>query len=281
MLHVFGVGDNVVDMYVHTKMMYPGGNALNFSVYASQLGARSSYLGVFGSDRAAAHIISVMREMGIDVSRCRHHQGENGYAMVDVVEGDRVFVGGNKGGVQRHYPIRLDSEDLAWLAGADLVHSSCYSGTEEEIGKIAALGVPVSYDFSADWNDAYLRKLCPYVTCSFLSCSHLSDEAVKEVLEAVNRYGSRLCLATMGTRGAVFYDGTSFYRQAPQLVTATDTLGAGDSFFTAFILNYLAGRKGGAAASDFGLITESLKKGAAFAAKTCLVDGAFGHGVPF
>ena len=45
-IRVIGVGDNVVDKYMHTKTMYPGGNAFNFSAYASMLGASSSYMGV-------------------------------------------------------------------------------------------------------------------------------------------------------------------------------------------------------------------------------------------
>ena len=31
---VLGFGDNVVDKYEHIKTMYPGGNAVNFAVFA-------------------------------------------------------------------------------------------------------------------------------------------------------------------------------------------------------------------------------------------------------
>ena len=42
---VLGFGDNVVDKYEHIKTMYPGGNAVNFAVFAKQLGAaRSAYM---------------------------------------------------------------------------------------------------------------------------------------------------------------------------------------------------------------------------------------------
>ena len=47
MLKVLGLGDNVCDVYLHTGTMYPGGQAMNFSVYAKMLGAQSAYLGVF------------------------------------------------------------------------------------------------------------------------------------------------------------------------------------------------------------------------------------------
>ncbi|MCD8498530.1 MAG: PfkB family carbohydrate kinase [Clostridiales bacterium] len=59
MLNVLGLGDNVVDVYLHTNTMYPGGNALNFAVFARQLGYSSAYLGVFGDDAPAAHVYQV------------------------------------------------------------------------------------------------------------------------------------------------------------------------------------------------------------------------------
>ena len=41
-----GFGDNVVDKYEHIKTMYPGGNCVNFAVYAKMFGAkRSAYMG--------------------------------------------------------------------------------------------------------------------------------------------------------------------------------------------------------------------------------------------
>ena len=56
MMNVIGIGDNVVDKYVHTQTMYPGGNALNFAAYAAMLGHNAAYLGIFGNDAAAEHV---------------------------------------------------------------------------------------------------------------------------------------------------------------------------------------------------------------------------------
>ena len=33
-MKVIGIGDNVCDKYEHLKMMFPGGQAMNFAVYA-------------------------------------------------------------------------------------------------------------------------------------------------------------------------------------------------------------------------------------------------------
>ncbi len=46
MMNVIGIGDNVVDKYVHTQTMYPGGNALNFAAYAAMLRHNAAYLGI-------------------------------------------------------------------------------------------------------------------------------------------------------------------------------------------------------------------------------------------
>ena len=48
-------------------------------------------------------------------------------------------------------------------------------------------------------------------------------------------------------------------------------LGAGDSFATAFLLAMLEKKD----------IHAAMEAGAEFAAKTCLVNGAFGHGIAF
>lgn len=57
-ISVLGFGDNVVDKYEHIKTMYPGGNAVNFAVFAKKLGVeRSAYMGIFGSDAEAEHVL--------------------------------------------------------------------------------------------------------------------------------------------------------------------------------------------------------------------------------
>lgn len=280
-MKVIGVGDNVVDKYVYKKTMYPGGNALNFSVYAKQLGIEAAYLGVFGNDRAAEHIIATLKSLNVDISNCRQYEGENGFAAVDLVDGDRVFIGGNGGGVQMDHPIILSSEDLEYIKSFDIAHSSIYSEMDSELHKLKESGILVSYDFSSDYNDELLAKNCPHIDISLLSCGQLAEKEVENLLKRANSYGSKLVLGTMGSRGSIVYDGQSFYRQEPHFVQPVDTLGAGDSFFTAFILHYLSGKKENPEIQEAILLQNSMEEGAKFAAKTCLVDGAFGFGIAF
>ena len=90
-MKVIGIGDNVCDKYIHLNTMFPGGQALNFAVYAKMLGADSSYMGTFGRDEVADHILATLDELEVKHERCRQHDGENGYARVTLVDGDRVF----------------------------------------------------------------------------------------------------------------------------------------------------------------------------------------------
>lgn len=41
---VVGFGDNVVDIYTHSNKQYPGGNCVNFAVYAKCLEQRDLHI---------------------------------------------------------------------------------------------------------------------------------------------------------------------------------------------------------------------------------------------
>ena len=56
MVKIIGIGDNVVDKYIHMGTMYPGGNALNIAVLCKRYGAETAYLGCLGNDYAGKHI---------------------------------------------------------------------------------------------------------------------------------------------------------------------------------------------------------------------------------
>ena len=164
MCRVIGIGDNVCDKYINQGRMFPGGQAMNFAVYCNKLGMKAAYIGVFGSDRVAAHNITVMKELGIDITRCRQIDGENGFALVDVIAGERSFIGSNKGGVLRKHPIELNPADLEYLSGFDWIHTSNNSYFDAQLYKLKDLNVPVSYDFSTSYTDEdRIHNVAPFV----------------------------------------------------------------------------------------------------------------------
>lgn len=279
-LSVLGFGDNVVDKYEHIKTMYPGGNAVNFAVFAKRLGvARSAYMGIFGSDAEAEHVISSLEEEGVELVGCRQALGANGAARVTVDDaGDRIFLDSNEGGIRGDMRYVLDRFSLEYVRGFDLVHSGSYSFVERELPKIAAAGVPISFDFSDDSTDGYIEQIAPRVTYAFMSMGDSPLDAVEARLEWLKALGPKIACASRGGAGSVAYDGERFYEQGVKPIAREDfrdSMAAGDSLITAFLVTYLIKRRAGMGRSD--AIRSGLDFAAGFAAETCKVDGSWGH----
>lgn len=285
LVRVLGYGDNVIDRFIDRRIDYPGGNCVNFAVFSAQLGVQAGYLGSFGSDEHGAFIRGELAGLDVDVSHCVVREGESGLAEVEVVDSERVFRGGNSGGVTTREPIILGDEELAYAAGFDLVHSSVYSTAETELPKLAALDSLVSYDLSSEWvyrSSPYLDDVAPSLDLALLSCSDLSAGDTEALLETVVRRGAGMALGTRGKEGAVLFDGRAIHRTAAATLDPTrgiaDTMGCGDAFLAAFVASLLrAGWRKGATV-DPAALTRGLMAGAAYAAEQCYVDGAFGHG---
>lgn len=287
MVKVLGLGDNVCDVYLHTGTMYPGGQAVNFAVYAGQLGAQADFMGVFGGDAVARHVQSTLDEKGVGRSHCRSYPGENGFARVTLVEGDRVFMGSNRGGVLQERPIYLEQADLDYIAGFDLVHTTNNGFIDSLLPQLHQLPPFVSYDFSYRWNEEdRVERVCPYIDFAFLSCSGLDDVQTQDLCRRLYEKGCGVVTATRGSKGATVFDGSRFYEQRPHLVEPVDTMGAGDSFATAMLISLLQAleREGRNAWSwesfRANALPQALDKAAAFSARNCLVHGAFGCGIP-
>lgn len=277
---ILGFGDNVVDQYEHIQTMYPGGNCVNLCAYATMFGVeKSAYMGYFGNDSNAEYVISVLKELQIETIKCKQLEGENGWARVTLVDGDRTFLGCNEGGIRGETPYVLDRFDLEYIRQFDLVHTGNYCFTEAELGKIKKAGVPVSFDFSDDSTEEYYRKVVPDIDYAFCSFDG-SDEEVRAHLTMIVGLGAKLATASRGAKGCILYDGKDFYEQpAAPLEKVVDTMGAGDSLITSFLIGYTDRKKKGTEHSQ--AIRESLSDAADFAAKICGLEGAFGYGTHY
>ncbi|OAZ60649.1 Fructosamine kinase FrlD [Bacillus siamensis] len=270
-MKLIAVGDNVVDYYKDQETFYPGGNALNVAVLAKRLGHEASYIGIVGNDEAAAHLLNVLNLEKVNADYIRQAHGENGMAIVTLDEqGDRIFVRSNKGGIQSRLRLVFQEKDLAFISGHDLLHTSVYSRLENDLPQLFGL-IPVSFDFSTNREDDYLRKVCPYVTYAFFSGSDLSESECGALVEKAHGYGAKFVCLTRGSQGAILSAGDRIYHQPIVEIDIIDTLGAGDSFIAGFLTAFCEKQD----------ITPALRQAAETAAKTCSVYGAFGYGHPY
>ena len=279
-MNIIGIGDNVVDDYAHIRTMFPGGNALNVSVYASMLGCESAYLGVYGSDAAAEHVQQTLAELGVDNSHCRRADGANGRAILTIEDGERVFVGSNEGGISKSVSMEFIFDDIDYLQSFSAAHTSAYSYMDDQLARLQPLIPVVSYDFSDDFDAEHALSLCRYVDIAFFSCVDWSEKATANLLQQAVNLGCTLSVATRGPHEAILFDGQSWFRQAPYTVTPTDTLGAGDAFICGFLISYV-GDRADIDVQPASSIESALEKAASFAAEICQVQGAFGHGLRY
>ncbi len=268
---IVGIGDDVLDCYLHEDLAYPGGNALNVAVYSRLFfGADAGFVGIVGDDRFATHLLNVLDDLHVDHQRARRAQGANGMAFVSLdEEGDRRFVGSNYGGVQHGLRLRLTEQDFTYLEGYDRVHTSLYSAIEPELEALTERGIRVSFDFSDDAPASLLPRVGAHIDVGFFSGGALTAPEIDDLGRAALASGMSVAVVTRGSRGACAYTGGARAVAAVTPVDAVDALGAGD----AFISGFLAAR---AAGSD---IDGCLEIAATTGALACTFRGAFGYPV--
>lgn len=272
-------GLNLMDIYPAQNCMYPGGNELNVAVYASRLGMQAAFLGVFGSDATVPLIQEVLAQEMVDHSRCRHQDGENGMSWVRLQAGERIFTGHNNGGVTGSHPPQLSAEDLAYIRGFDVVSTSLYGRVPTAtLLKLCDVGVPLAYDFSAGVVPERLQPLLGRLAYAFFSCAGMEEEETRALLQSAHAAGGGICVATLGEKGALLYNGQTFLSQAAVPTRVVDTLGAGDSFIAAFLQHQTEAQKQGFTGTQ--VQQASLAKGATFAAQVCGQAGAIGYAFP-
>ncbi len=267
------IGDNVWDKYLSRGKMYPGGQCVNTCVYAGMNGVRAAYLGQFGDDEPAKLMQEVLAEKGIDYSHSRQYPGEDGFALVTLRDGDRVFLGSNKGGVARLHPYAFTEEDFAYIKGFSLLYTNINCHIEDDLPTLSALGVPVAFDFSDRWTPAYLKQVCPHIKVACLSCAHLAKGEMESVMRDVAGFGVPLVLGTRGEEGSwALCRGELIHCPAAPAEKVADTMGAGDSYLAALLCALLENPAPAA-------LPAAMEKAARFAAQICGLEGAFGCGV--
>lgn len=269
-MRVLAIGDNVMDIYLDSKRMFPGGNAVNFSVMATRIPEiTSGYLGNFGSDNLAGLMKSTLKTFNVNIDHCRNLKGESGYSLVKVVNGDRRFLASNRGGVLNQ-GIKI-SDDKDYINAMDLIHLSVNGNGKEIINYISK--PKIVYDYSDFSNENEITLTIDNVDLACFSVGNVSKDRVVERARQLQRMGNHhtILLFTMGKQGAMVFARNRCYYQPAQLTNhIKDTMGAGDSFITYFSTGLLRENW------DISSIPNILKSASLFSAKQLKIDGSLG-----
>ena len=114
------------------------------------------------------HVAKSLAAEEIWIERLRKAFGENGKAVVHLDEkGDRVFLGSNKGGIQKRLCLRMEEEDLQAVEDYGCVHTSVFQLSGKRAAEIRERANAVSFDFSSHLEIDYVKRVAPYITMAF------------------------------------------------------------------------------------------------------------------
>lgn len=296
-MKVIGIGDSVIDRHLQKGVQYPGGNSLNFCIYASMAGEDTSYLGVLGGDGPARLIRDALERYGVDSSRSRRTNSQTNLCQITFEDENRKILDDPSYDLFLKHPIVFSQEDLAYIGRHDLIHTGIYAHIDGQLEKLCSAGPLLAYDFSNLWSWELAEKVCCHIDVGFFSFETLESGKDQERMERIHRLGCPLVIATSGREGACVYNGRRFYKKRPYCLDGKpkDTLGAGDAFLTGFLLSYGQGVRldrnlqkhlplpwAEKDREDYedALIWNSMAAGNLFASHICQVDSAFGCGSP-
>ena len=271
------IGDNCIDIYPESGKKYVGGNGINSAIALKRNGIDTGYVGIIGNDVEGKLIIAALEKENIDCSRVTKLNKKTAWTKIQFYKGDRVFVDESLG-VQLKFD--LFEEDYEYLSNFAFVHhtifsnwptavsdgiESYYEKIENQVQRLHRNKVRVSIDFSERFDEKLLGSLKNFVDLGFFSRPELSHTELKDEFKKLYEYGFSVVVITMGAKGSAAFFGGDIIIQPAIPIRVIDTLGVGDAFIGAFLSQWTRKKT----------IKLALNFAANYAAKNCLINGAF------
>lgn len=265
-MRILAIGDNCIDHYTELGKRFPGGNALNVAVYARNYpDIDSDYVGIVGSDDYGEFMLSQIKAIGMSTDYIIVEEGLTAVTKILIRDGDRVFDDYIEG-VQENAV--LPYEKIPDPKGYDLLHFTVWGFGRDHVKKLReTTDVVLSCDFSNQLFDPR-TEIMPYLDIAFFSGSHLvrNGEDPEKILKQLKEKTLGIVVMTMGEYGSMVYDGETMYKGKALPVEVVDTLGAGDSYISAFLSSRLHGKN----------IPDSIEAGHIAATEICKRLGGWG-----
>ncbi len=255
-IDVVGVGINATDTIIRlphfpasdskvellSSEIKPGGQVATAMVACRRWGLRARYIGKIGDDPAGRFQVGEMAREGVQALwiKAAGCLSQSSFILVDDRTGERTVLW------KRDPRIAITPSDLRrrWLRGCRaLLIDGHDTAASTQAARWAHLEtVPVV----ADLDNLYrgVKGLLKYVDFPITSKDfpkRLTGERnlLKSLPEIHSEFKCCLTTATMGSLGAIAWDGRRFFLSPGFRIRALDTTGAGDIFHAAFIYGFL------------------------------------------
>lgn len=265
MFDLVAVGDNCIDrLGGHASAVLVGGNAVNVAVQVARSGLRTAYAGAAGpQDEADGNrVAAALAANGVDIGWLVRRAAPTSVTEIDVDgDGERTIVREDFGACVGWTP---DAATRMALAQARHVHIGWLDDGGALRRSLAASGTPVSQDISV--NATSPENIRPGgLSIVFASLPETRADEAADYAEALVAAGAAAAVITLGRAGSLALAEGREWRAEAEPLSATDTIGAGDSY----IAGYLTARLNGAE------VPNAMRAGHALAARTCRHPGGF------
>ncbi len=267
---VVAIGDGIVDLVTPPMEDFapgdvqaevprfdplPGGNATNFALQMSSLGASTTFIGAVGSDSNAKLLRDRYREYGVRARLFVDPSRPTGSTMALTWSTGRRALVTNPGANAR---LRLSDVPLRAIRGAHHVHRSGFWWTSGLVGKPTAtllararrLGATTSLDVSTDpqgWPADRIQavRIClPHVDLFFGNeteiCAVAGEKSPIRAGKRLRSLGAAEVVIHQGERGATVITPSGVVRGPAFDVAIDNPTGCGDVFNAAYVYSKLA-----------------------------------------
>lgn len=222
----------------------PGGQVPTALVALQRWGLRTRYVGSFGGDANGEEARRSLAAEGIDVAATVVRTGlpnQESVILVDEVSGERSVLWQRPEGMGLR-PGELRRRDfgdcrLLLTDGYDVEAATAAARWAKEAGALVMLDI----DFPAPGVEDLLALTDLLIVSPDFLLRLTGIEDLRRALARSQRLGPRLCVATLGTGGALALDGGRSLYQPAFRVQVRDSTGAGDVFHAGYAYGVLHG----------------------------------------
>jgi len=244
---------------VNREDFLPGGSAANTVYGLAKLGVNTDFTGVVGDDAEGRILVQNFKEVGVDTSQIKvKHGAKTGSALClsDKLNFRSIYVTPGANSL-----LTMDDLDLNYINQAEMLHVSSFVDDSQfkvllELMDKLDLSVKVSFSPGALYATKGLKALSPILSRThvlFINESEIRQLTGKDVhvgAEGCLKHGCHVVAITLG-KGASYKTvmATSYIRNAENeyivkpsnknIISALDTIGAGDAFATGFLYGLL------------------------------------------
>jgi ribokinase len=239
-----GIGESVTG---HGFTMVPGGKAGNQACQCAKLGADTVLISQLGDDVFGDTLLAAMQAHGVDTSHVlRTKAWATGASTVFAAEGDYSSI--IYPGAAQNLSVEQVMNSVFAVASCDalilqleLPFALCLAAAQAA----KSVGIPVVFNASpAPSHFSDVAELLPLVSTLIVNrveAKRLTGQSTasdENLLRTLADLGPKQVVITLGSQGAIGWNGATVFKQPAYAVDSKDAVGAGDAFLGTFVTQF-------------------------------------------